>query len=225
MVFRALASNFKTAFSREADRYFFSPGRVNLLGEHTDYNGGHVFPCAINYGIYGAVSKRKDRLVRLYSENFPNQDKVEFTLDELEYNLHHGWANYSKAMLHLFNKDGYHPKEGFDLLISGNIPNGAGLFSSASLLILIGEIINKLYDFKIDRLKMIQAGRMAENEYMGVPTGMMNHFAAEMGKTDHGILLDCHTLSYEYVPLNLQPYKLLIMNTNKRPEQARRKNK
>ncbi|AGK55761.1 galactokinase [Bacillus sp. 1NLA3E] len=220
MDFHAFASDFQVSFSREANRYFFSPGRVNLIGEHTDYNGGHVFPCAITYGTYGAVSKRKDRLVRLFSKNFPEQGMIEFTLDELDYNRDHGWANYPKGMLQFLQKKGHHLTEGFDLLVSGNIPNGAGLSSSASLLMLTGEVVNKLYNFHIDRIDLIKAGKTVENEFIGVNSGIMDHFAVAMGKTNHAILLDCHTLNYDYVPLDLRHYKIIIMNTNKRRELA-----
>lgn len=120
----------------------------------------------------------------------------------------------------IFAKKGHHLTEGFDLLVSGNIPNGAGLSSSASLLMLTGEVVNKLYNFHIDRIDLIKAGKTVENEFIGVNSGIMDHFAVAMGKTNHAILLDCHTLNYDYVPLDLRHYKIIIMNTNKRRELA-----
>jgi galactokinase len=215
--YRALASDFQVSFSKEADRCFFSPGRVNLIGEQTDYCGGYVFPTAINFGTYGLVSKRNDRTVRLFSKNFSKQGMIEFTLDELDYNPNHGWANYPKGLLQFFQKTGHPLTAGFDLLVSGNIPIGVGLASSASLLMLTAKIINKLYDFKLSPLEIIKAGRAVENEYIGVYSGIMDHFAVAMGKTNHGILLDCHDLSHEYVPFELQNYKICIMNTNNKP--------
>ncbi|MGJ7922709.1 galactokinase [Neobacillus sp. LXY-4] len=218
MDYRALASDFQASFSQGADRYFFSPGRVNIIGEHMDYNGGHVFPCAITYGIYGAVSKRNDRLIRLYSTNYSEQGIIEFTLDDLDYNHVHGWANYPKGMLYFLKENGYNIPHGFDLLIKGNIPNGAGLSSSASLLMLIGEIIHKLFDLNVSRLDLVKMGRAVENEFIGVSNGIIDHFIIAFGKMNHGILLNCHTFNYDYVPLNLQHYKIVIMNSNKHHE-------
>jgi galactokinase len=201
-------------------RLFFSPGRINLIGEHTDYNGGHVFPSAITYGTYGASRKREDRVIRLYSMNFPDTGIIEFTLDDLDYRKNHDWANYPKGIIR-YVQEKYGPlPSGLEIVIHGNIPNGAGLSSSASLEMLIGVIVNQLFDLKIDRIELIKLGKKVENEFIGVNSGIMDQFAVGMGKADHGILLDCNTLKYEYAPLDLNGYRIVIMNTNKRRELA-----
>ncbi|WP_318507226.1 galactokinase [Bacillus sp. T3] len=220
MNFRALASDFQTSFSQEADHYFFSPGRINLLGEHTEYNGGHILPCAITLGTYGAVSKRTDRLVRLYSKNFSEQGMIQFTLDDLDFLPSHGWVNYPKRILSILQQEGHKINEGFDLLVSGNIPQRAGVSSSASLLMLVGEIANKLSQLHIPRLELINAGRAAEQEINGAINGIMDPFIVAKGKMNHAILLDCHTLAFDYIPLKLEHYKIILMNTNKPSEQA-----
>lgn len=201
-------------------RLFFSPGRINLIGEHTDYNGGHVFPCAITYGTYGVVRKREDRTIRMYSLNFEDKGVIEFHLDHLEYDPAHNWANYPKGMIrYIQEKEGLLPY-GMDVLIYGNIPNGAGLSSSASLEVLTGVMVNELLDLRIARLDLVKLGKKVENEFIGVNSGIMDQFAVGMGRENCGILLDCNTLKYEYAPLKLTGYKIIIMNTNKRRELA-----
>lgn len=199
-------------------RSFFSPGRINLIGEHTDYNGGHVFPCAITYGTYGIAGKREDRLVRMYSINFEDKGIIEFDLDHLDYLAEHNWANYPKGMIRFIQEAGWKLTTGLDVLIYGNIPNGAGLSSSASLEMLTGVIVNELFAFNIERLDLVKLGKKVENEFIGVNSGIMDQFAVGLGKADCGILLDCNTLKYEYAPLQLTGYKIIIMNTNKRRE-------
>jgi galactokinase len=199
-------------------RLFFSPGRINLIGEHTDYNGGHVFPCAITYGTYGVVRKREDRTIRLYSLNFEEKGVIEFTLDQLEYNPVHNWANYPKGMIRYIQEKAGALPYGMDVLVYGNIPNGAGLSSSASLEMLTGVIVNELHDLCMERLDLVKLGKKVENEFIGVNSGIMDQFAVGMGKENCGILLDCNTLKYEYAPLSLTGYKIIIMNTNKRRE-------
>jgi galactokinase len=201
-------------------RLFFSPGRINLIGEHTDYNGGHVFPCAITYGTYGVVRKREDRTIRMYSLNFEDKGVIEFHLDHLEYDPVHNWANYPKGMIrYIQEKEGLLPY-GMDVLIYGNIPNGAGLSSSASLEVLTGVMVNELLDLRMARLDLVKLGKKVENEFIGVNSGIMDQFAVGMGKENCGILPDCNTLKYEYAPLKLSGYKIIIMNTNKRRELA-----
>ncbi|WP_147534153.1 galactokinase [Bacillus marasmi] len=219
MDFRALASDFHTTFSQEAERYFFSPGRVNLIGEHTEYNGANVLPCAISLGIYGAISKRTDRLVRLFSKNFSEQGIVQFTLDELDFKPSHGWANYPKGMLSYLKQSGHRLPCGFDLYVSGNIPVGAGLSSSASLLMLIGEIVNKLYQLHLSKIELIKACKETDQYFIGMKSGMSDPFIVAKGKANHAILLDSHTLSYDYIPFHLQDYKLVIMDSNKQSEE------
>ncbi len=201
-------------------RLFFSPGRINLIGEHTDYNGGNVFPAAITFGTYGVVREREDRLVRLYSENFPDKGIIEFSLDGLEYDTAHNWANYPKGMIRYVQESFGTLRNGFDLLIYGNIPNGAGLSSSASLEMLVGVILDEVYNLKINRVELVKLGQNVENKFIGVNSGIMDQFAIGMGKENCGILLDCQTLTYEYAPLNLENHKIIIMNTNKRRELA-----
>jgi galactokinase len=201
-------------------RLFFSPGRINLIGEHTDYNGGHVFPSAITYGTYGVARRRDDQMIKLYSMNFSDKGVIEFPLNDLDYRKEHDWANYPKGMIrYIQDADGALPG-GLDILINGNIPNGAGLSSSASLEMLIGVIVNEMFSLKMDRIELIKLGKKVENEFIGVNSGIMDQFAVGMGKADSGILLDCNTLKYEYAPLALDGYKIVIMNTNKRRELA-----
>jgi galactokinase len=199
---------------------FFAPGRINLIGEHTDYNGGHVFPCAITYGTYAVARKREDKIIRLYSTNFPEKGIIELDLNELNYEKEHNWANYPKGMIRYIIEAGYEIPSGFDCVIQGNIPNGAGLSSSASIELLTGVLLNGLFQLEIPRLDLIKLGKKVENEFIGVNSGIMDQFAIGMGMKDAGILLDCQTLKYEYAPIHLEDYKILIMNTNKRRELA-----
>lgn len=201
-------------------RIFFSPGRINLIGEHTDYNGGHVFPSAITYGTYGVARRRDDGLVKLYSMNFPEAGVIEFSLNELDYRKEHGWANYAKGMIRYLSENYGSLPSGLNIVINGNIPNGAGLSSSASLEMLIGVMISEIFNLHLDRLELIKLGKRVENEFIGVNSGIMDQFAVGMGKADYGILLDCNTLNYEYAPLPLNGYRIVIMNTNKRRELA-----
>jgi galactokinase len=215
-----LLNKFDELFQGRNGRLFFSPGRINLIGEHTDYNGGHVFPCAITFGTYGVARKREDREVRLYSLNFPEQGTITFSLDELHYEESDGWGNYPKGMIHYINQGGWTLPSGLDIMIYGNIPNGAGLSSSASLEMLIGVIVSEMFQLHIDRLELVSLGKKVENEFIGVQSGIMDQFAVGMGKKDCGILLDCSTLTYKYMPLNLENHQIIIMNTNKRRELA-----
>ncbi|KQL32993.1 galactokinase [Bacillus sp. FJAT-25509] len=220
MNMETLISKFKELYYSLPQKAFFAPGRINLIGEHTDYNGGHVFPCAITYGTYALVKKRKDKIIRMYSINFPDRGIIEFDLTSLDYDPQHNWANYPKGMLRYIQESGYKITSGFELLIYGNIPNGAGLSSSASLEMLTGVMLNGLYNTNIPRLDLIKLGKRVENEFIGVKSGIMDQFAIGLGVKHAGILLDCQTLSYEYAPIQLEGYKILIMNTNKRRELA-----
>ncbi len=204
-------------------RTFFSPGRINLIGEHTDYNGGYVFPSAITYGTYGLVRPRVDRKIRLYSMNFKEVGMIEFSLDELDYDSSHLWANYPKGVLRYIAENGYELPNGLDILIYGNIPNGAGLSSSASLEVLIGVMVNEVFQLEIDRIQLVKIGQKVENEFIGVNSGIMDQFAIGMGKAKSAILLDCQTLSYEYAPFDIADHQIVIMNTNKRRELAESK--
>lgn len=201
-------------------RTFFSPGRINLIGEHTDYNGGYVFPAAITYGTYGLTRQRKDRTIRLYSLNFEEVGMIEFSLDELTYEPSHLWANYPKGVLRYISEHGHELPNGLDILIYGNIPNGAGLSSSASLEILIGVMVNEVFQLGIDRVQLVKIGQKVENQFIGVNSGIMDQFAIGMGKEKSAILLDCQTLHYEYAPFDIADHQIVIMNTNKRRELA-----
>lgn len=213
---KPLEQKFKEVFGKDAEQQFFAPGRVNLIGEHTDYNGGNVFPCAIDKGTYGFVSKRADRTFRMYSENFADLGVMEFTLDELVNDKKHDWANYPKGVIKMFVEEGFKIDSGFDFLVSGNIPNGAGLSSSASIEMLTGIVLKDLFHLSIDPIAMALLGKKVENLFIGVNSGIMDQFAVAMGKKDHAILLDCNTLKYDYVPVVLKDEVIVIANTNKR---------
>lgn len=211
---------FTAIFETEADATFFSPGRINLIGEHTDYNGGHVFPAAITLGTYGAARKREDKKLRFYSGNFESLGIIEVDLDNLVFDPSHDWTNYAKGILKFLQESGHTIDSGFEVYVYGNIPNGAGLSSSASLELLIGIIVEELFDLKLSRLDLVKIGKQTENEFIGVNSGIMDQFAIGMGEVNRAIYLDANTLSYELVPLDLQDNVIVIMNTNKRRELA-----
>ena len=211
-----LQENFKKIFQKESESVFFSPGRVNLIGEHTDYNGGHVFPCALSFGTYGVVSNRDDKKVRMYSLNFEDKGIIEFDLDEIKYDESHDWVNYPKGVIKTFENKGYKITHGFDILVYGNIPNGAGLSSSASLELLVSVILNDTFKFDVDMIDMVKYSQEAENKFIGVNCGIMDQFAIGMGKDECAILLDCNTLNYRYSQIKMDGYSIVIGNTNKR---------
>lgn len=211
-----LYNKFKNLFGYEAESKFFAPGRVNLIGEHTDYNGGHVFPCAIHKGTYALVKKRDDKKFRMYSENFENLGIIEFLLDNLVNEKKHKWVNYPKGVVKMFIEAGYKIDSGFDVLFYGNIPNGSGLSSSASIEIVTSIILKDLYHLDIDMVEMVKLSQKAENQFIGVNSGIMDQFAVGMGKKDNAILLDCNTLKYSYAPVILKDEVLVIGNTNKK---------
>ena len=195
---------------------FFSPSRVNLIGEHIDYNGGKVLPLAIEIGTYGLVRKREDNILNFSSLNMDLQVKTR--LNDIVYKREDGWANYPKGVISIMMEEGF-KAGGMDILIYGNIPNGAGLSSSASLELLIAEMVNDLFNnSKIDRVKLVKISQRAENEFVGVNCGIMDQFVIGMGKKDKAILLDTATLEFNYVDMDLKDYTLVIMNTNKRRE-------
>ena len=211
-----LKEKFLEVFGVKYEREFFSPGRVNLIGEHTDYNGGNVFPCAIDRGTYGLVKLRDDKKFRMYSENFEKNGIIEFSLDKLENEKKHGWVNYPKGIKKMYIEAGYKIDRGLDILYYGNIPNGAGLSSSASIEILTAVVLKKLFSLDIDMIEMVKLGQKTENLFIGVNSGIMDQFAVGMGKKDNAVLLDCNTLKYEYVPVLLKDEVIIISNTNKR---------
>lgn len=213
-------ADFAKIFGVEADHTFFSPGRINLIGEHTDYNGGHVFPAAISLGTYGAARKRDDQLLRFFSGNFEEKGIIEVPLENLHFEPEHNWTNYPKGVLHFLQEAGHTIDRGMDVYVYGNIPNGSGLSSSASLELLTGVIAEKLFDLQLERLDLVKIGKLTENEFIGVNSGIMDQFAIGMGADQRAIYLDTNTLEYDLVPLDLQDNVVVIMNTNKRRELA-----
>lgn len=197
-------------------REFFAPGRVNLIGEHTDYNGGNVFPCALSCGTYAVARLRDDKKIRLYSENFEKLGILECQLDELVYDEKHNWANYPKGVLKVFKDAGLKIETGFEVLFFGDIPNGAGLSSSASVELATSVILKGLFNLDVDMVEMVKMSQKAENEFVGVNCGIMDQFAIGMGKKSQAVLLDCNTLKYEYAPVELEDASIVIANTNKR---------
>ena len=198
-------------------RCFFAPGRVNLIGEHTDYNGGHVFPCAISLGTYAAVRKREDRKLFFYSANFDGSGVVETSLDDLVPSDEAGWTNYPKGVIWAFMQRGYSIPTGFEMAIYGDIPNGSGLSSSASLEVLTGFVLRALFGFQeITNQDLAFIGQYSENEYNGMKCGIMDQFASAMGQEGSAIFLDTNTMEFEYAPMKLGGMKLLVTNTNKK---------
>ena len=193
---------------------FFSPGRVNLIGEHTDYNGGHVFPCALTMGTYALVRKRDDNKMNFVSLNFNNAEVTTVELPELSYQKKNGWANYLIGVVWAFLGKGYKIDKGFDLAMLGNIPSGAGLSSSASIEVLMGTALKYLYDIDIDMVEIAKIGQTSENQFNGMNCGIMDQFAVAMGKKDNAIFLDTADLSYEYAPVKLKDAKVLITNSH-----------
>lgn len=211
-----LSQTFHDMFNTDQKpRFFFAPGRINLIGEHTDYNGGHVFPAAISFGTYAVARQRTDQKLRFYSINFPETGIIECDLSSLSFNKDHDWANFPKGMIHHFIKDGFAVSHGMDILFFGNIPNGAGLSSSASIEMATGVVLEGLFNLEIDRLRMIQLGQNVENQYIGVNSGIMDQFAIGKGKKDSAMLLDCQTLEYRYAPVELNDHEIVIINSNK----------
>lgn len=214
MLDRDMKKSFKEIFGSEGELLeFFSPGRVNLIGEHIDYNGGYVFPCALDFGTYAVVRLRDDMLVNFATLNFDK--KVTLDLGNIEYNQEDDWVNYPKGVIKEFITKG-HKIKGFDILYYGNIPDGSGLSSSASLEVLTGVIVNDLFNCKESMVDIVLMSQSAENNFVGVNCGVMDQFAVGMGKKDHAIMLDCNTLEYKYVPLKLDGVKIVIGNTKKR---------
>ncbi len=208
---------FKEKFGDKGDiRAYFAPGRVNLIGEHTDYNGGHVFPCALTIGTYGIARRREDDKLRFYSLNFEEAGVIESSVRNLKKEERDQWANYPKGVIWALLEEGHEIAYGFDVVFYGTIPNGSGLSSSASLEVLTGLICGDLFHIPMDGIQNALIGQKAENEFIGVNCGIMDQFAIAMGKKERGIFLDTGDLSYSYVPVVLEDAKIVIMNTNKK---------
>ena len=197
-------------------RVYFAPGRVNLIGEHTDYNGGHVFPCALTIGTYGVVRKRQDRVLQFYSTNFPHLGVLGCTLDDLVPDPAADWTNYPKGVMWAFEQKGMKIPYGMDILLSGNIPNGSGLSSSASVEVLTGFFLRDLFGFEVSNQELALIGQFSENQFNGVNCGIMDQFAIAMGKENSAIFLDTADLSYEYAPILLEGAKIIIACSNKK---------
>lgn len=204
---------FKNVFGYEPTNIYFAPGRVNLIGEHIDYNGGMVLPCALTIGTYGAVSLRDDERIRLYSENFKEEGVIYLNLNSKE--LEHEYYDYIIALLVLLKRKGYNVQKGFDLYLYGNIPNGSGLSSSASLTVLLGYMLSDLFGFGFNKVDIAKLGQACEH-FVGVNCGIMDHFASSLGNDNSAIYLNTNTLRYTYVPVDFKDYQLVVVNTNKK---------
>ena len=210
-----LLLKYESKFKKSVDyRYYFSPGRINVIGEHIDYNGGLVFPCAISLGTYAVISLRNDSKVCLFSEGVSQAGVIKFDLNK-ELKKFSNWADYVKGVIDETKKLGCNVKQGFNAYVYGNLPRGASVSSSASLELLFAKIINDLNDLQLSDLQLVKISQSAENNFVGLRCGIMDQFAIGMSKKDHAILLDCASIKYEYVPLELKDNVILIMNTNK----------
>lgn len=218
MIKQTLTPIFQKIFNEKPTEFFFAPGRVNLIGEHIDYNGGLVFPCSITIGTYAAVSPRKDQTFHLFSENFKDEGASVLTLDHLEISPQDRWTHYVKGVLSILLKRGFSFPFGLNIVVYGDLPNGAGLSSSASLELLFCKIFDTYYHFNLKPTEMALIGKQVENEYIGVNSGIMDQFAIALGQKNTALLLDCNTQHYEYKPFDMKDYELVIMNTNKRRE-------
>lgn len=201
---------------KEGAKVYFAPGRVNLIGEHIDYSGGRVFPCALTLGTYAAVRKREDRTLRFYSMNFEEDGIIESTIERYVVEDEKDWTNYLKGVMWAFEEKGMKLSTGLDILLYGDLPGGAGLSSSASLEVLTGFFLRDLFGFDVTNEQIAILGQRAENEFCGVNCGIMDQFAVAMGKEGHAIYLDTSDLSYEYIPVEMPDAKIVIANSNKK---------
>lgn len=217
MVWENVLAKFKELFGDEGEiGVYFAPGRVNMIGEHTDYNGGHVFPCALTIGTYGVARKRNDKKLRFYSMNFEQLGVLESSVENLKPEKEADWTNYPKGVMWAFGEKGMKVEQGMDLVLFGNIPNGSGLSSSASVEVLTGFILRDMFGFDVTNQDLALIGQYSENKFNGVNCGIMDQFAIAMGKADHAIFLDTATLKYEYAPIKLENAKIVISCSNKK---------
>ncbi|MCI8822058.1 MAG: galactokinase [Lachnospiraceae bacterium] len=195
---------------------YFAPGRVNLIGEHTDYNGGHVFPCALTVGTYAAARLREDTELHLYSLNYPESGMIRCSLQDLAYRQKDGWGNYPKGVVQTFMSKNCRIGQGLDILYYGDIPKGLGIGSSASIEVVTGLILKELMGLEdITMIDIALFSQLAENEYIGMSCGIMDPFTIAVGKKDHAIFLDTSDLTYMYAPLALAHEKIIITNSRK----------
>ena len=214
MVWESVLAKFKELFGGEGEiGVYFAPGRVNMIGEHTDYNAGHVFPCALTIGTYGAARKRDDKKLRFYSLNFEHLGVIESSVEGLKPEKEADWTNYPKGVMWAFGEKGMPVEYGMDIVLFGNIPNGSGLSSSASVEVLTGYILKDMFGFDVTNQDLALIGQYSENKFNGVNCGIMDQFASAMGKKDHAIFLDTNTLKYEYAPVVLEDAKIVIINS------------
>ena len=212
-----LISLFEELYGADGDiRCYFAPGRVNLIGEHTDYNGGHVFPCALTIGTYGIARRREDTKLRMYSMNFEETGIIESSIDRLVYKEEDGWANYLKGVVWTFKEKQHAIPKGLDILLFGNLPNGSGLSSSASVEVLMGVILKDMFGCDVTAVDIALLGQYAENNFNHINCGIMDQFAIAMGKADHAIFLNTSNLNFQYAPIKLNDMKIVIVNTNKK---------
>ena len=213
-----LAQSFNKRFGYDPAKLYFSPGRVNLIGEYTDFNGGHVFPAAISVGTYGAIAPRDDNQIRTYSANYPEAGIQTITVTDLALRLYDTWIKYLRGVMTVMAEAGYPVSKGFDLAIVGDMPTASGLSSSASLEILLLNMLQDMMGYQIDKLTIVKLGQAVENDYLGLKTGIMDQFAVAFGEDEQGIFLDTNTMAYEMVPAEFGEYRLLVMTTNKKRE-------
>lgn len=217
MIWEEVLAKFKELFGEEGEiGVYFAPGRVNMIGEHTDYNGGHVFPCALTIGTYGVARKREDKKLRFYSMNFEQLGVLESSVEDLKTEKEADWTNYPKGVMWAFGEKGMKVEQGMDLVLFGNIPNGSGLSSSASVEVLTGFILKDMFGFDVTNQDLALIGQFSENNFNGVNCGIMDQFAIAMGKKDNAIFLDTATLKYEYAPIKLENAKIVISCSNKK---------
>ena len=202
--------------SSEGARVYFAPGRVNLIGDHTDYNGGHVLPCALTIGTYVVARKREDKKLRFYSVNYPENGISEGSLGDLKYRQSNGWTNYPIGILWTYAKKGYHIRNGFDMMLYGDIPSGAGLGTSASIGVALGLMIREMFEIDdISNIDIALFGQYTEHEFHGINCGIMDQFASAMGKKNHAMFLDTSDLRFEYAPMDMSEYAVVITNSHK----------
>ena len=217
MIWENVLAKFKELFGEEGEiGVYFAPGRVNMIGEHTDYNGGHVFPCALTIGTYGVARKREDKKLRFYSMNFEQLGVIESSVEGLKPEKEADWTTYPKGVMWAFGEKGMKVEQGMDLVLFGNIPNGSGLSSSASVEVLTGYILRDMFGFAVTNQDLALIGQYSENRFNGVNCGIMDQFAIAMGKAEHAIFLDTATLQYEYAPIKLENAKIVISCSNKK---------
>lgn len=213
-----LLNRFEEVFGYKTENLYFSPGRINLIGEHTDYNGGKVFPCAITMGTYGVVAPREDKMVHAYSDNLPDLGIMDFSLENIAFEKESNWTNYIKGMLLYIQEMTEELPHGFDIFVFGTIPNGASLSSSASLEVLTGVVSNDLYGLDLSGETLAKLGMRVENEFLNLNSGIMDQFIIANAEKGHALLLDTNTLEYEQIPVDLPDHKIVIMNSLTRRE-------